>query len=62
MPHPTEPEAAPAQILQDDHGETHFCIGEQCADSTAHDGDEGTLTFTEGGPTGGYWKFQKEAK
>jgi hypothetical protein len=20
-------------------------------------GDEGTITFTQGGPTGGYWQF-----
>lgn len=24
-------------------------------------GDEGTLTFTDGGPTGGYWLFARDA-
>lgn len=26
------------------------------------DGDAGTITFTEGGPLGGYWKFEKDVE
>lgn len=48
-------------IAQDDDrpGEAHVCF-------YAHDavqavpGDRGTLTFTAGGPTGGYWRFMRE--
>lgn len=52
--------ASTGQLIQDDQGEGHICVGDACADLTANDGDEGTLTFTEGGPTGGYWKFRKD--
>ncbi len=47
------------QLLKDDQGEMHLCIG-NCGDQTAPVGATGTLTFTPGGPTGGYWKFQRD--
>lgn len=59
--HPTEPAAGEAQLILDDQREMHVCVGRDCADFTAKDGDEGTLTFTKGGPTGGYWKFTKDS-
>jgi hypothetical protein len=56
------PSSVPARLLQlvkDDQGEYHFlACGAQ--DETAEVGASGTLTFTEGGPTGGYWKFVKD--
>lgn len=51
--------ASTGQLLKDELGEMHVCVGTECADFTAKDGDEGVLTFTKGGPTGGYWKFKK---
>ena len=53
-------DAATGQLIRDELGEMHVCVGEQCADFSARDGDSGTLTFTQGGPTGGYWKFTKD--
>ena len=50
------------QLIRDELNEMHICVGEQCADFTAKAGDSGTLTFTQGGPTGGYWKFTKDTK
>ena len=50
-----------AQLIIDKTNEGHVLIG-SAADFTAKDGDEGTLTFTKGGPTGGYWKFVKDKK
>ena len=60
--HPRElaVEASDGQLLVDELGEMHICVGEQCADFTASEGDLGTLTFTQGGPTGGYWRFVKD--
>lgn len=60
MKHPFKAKASDAQLIVDEKMEMHVCIGEQCADFTAKDGDTGTLTFTQGGPTGGYWKFTKD--
>lgn len=55
------PAQAPSgQLLMDDVGEAHICVGDTCADFTAKADDKGTLTFTQGGPTGGYWKFVKD--
>lgn len=48
------------QLLIDELGEAHVCIGGSCADFTARDGDAGTLIFTKGGPTGGFWRFVKD--
>lgn len=42
-----------------DRKEAHVLVGNECCDAGANRGDEGTLTFTQGGPTGGYWKFSK---
>ena len=47
------------QIVLDDVGEAHFLMA-GCGDRSAKSGDKGTLTFTKGGPTGGYWKFNKD--
>ncbi len=40
--------------------EGHILVG-SAGDRTANDGDEGDLVFMQGGPTGGYWKFTKDA-
>jgi hypothetical protein len=54
------PDKAPSgMLLVDEFKEGHVCVGE-CGDMTAKEGDTGTLTFTKGGPTGGYWKFTKD--
>lgn len=55
-----DPRAATGQFIVDHLNEGHICVGEECADFSAKDGDAGTLTFTKGGPTGGYWKFKKD--
>jgi len=60
MQNPFYAKTSDAQIIVDDQKEMHACVGESCADFTAKDGDTGTLTFTQGGPTGGYWKFTKD--
>jgi hypothetical protein len=59
-PQGLDQKAATGQLIEDELGEMHVCIGEQCADFTASDSDIGTLTFTKGGPMGGYWKFKKD--
>lgn len=46
-------------FIQDEDGEGHI-LARGAEDETAEVGDLGTLTFTEGGPTGGYWKFRKD--
>lgn len=43
-----------ALVLVDEVGEGHIIRPVSCAYDV---GDTGTLTFTEGGPTGGYWRF-----
>lgn len=53
-----DPRASAATYLLDDQGEAHVCVG-PTGDLSAKEGDHGTLTFTQGGPTGGYWKFTK---
>lgn len=50
---------ASGQLLRDELGEGHVCVGD-AGDQAAIAGETGTLTFTKGGPTGGYWKFQKD--
>ncbi len=54
-----DPRANAGQLLKDELGEGHICVGD-AGDASAIPGDKGTLTFTKGGPTGGYWKFQKD--
>lgn len=46
-------------MLEDDKGEGHVLIN-GAQDDTAEVGDTGILTFTKGGPTGGYWKFTRD--
>lgn len=53
-----DPRAPSAQLIRDESNEMHLCIG-AAGDPSAQVGDVGTLTFTQGGPTGGYWKFSK---
>ena len=48
-----------AQLVIDERNEGHVLVG-NAADFSAVQGDDGTLTFTKGGPTGGYWKFIKD--
>lgn len=47
-------------IVAKDHnsGEGFLLIGDKGADESKV-GDLGTITFTQGGPLGGYWKFEK---
>jgi len=47
-------------IVKDDQNEGHILTG-GARDASAKVGDKGTLTFTKGGPTGGYWKFKKDS-
>lgn len=47
------------QTLRDDKEENHLLV-RGAGDFTAKSGDTGTLTFTKGGLTGGYWKFVKD--
>jgi hypothetical protein len=54
-----DPKASTAQLIVDDVGEAHICVG-GAGDATAERGDSGVLSFTKGGPTGGYWKFTKD--
>lgn len=43
----------------DSGGEGHviYCAPQDCIGVAA--GNRGWITFTEGGPTGGWWKFEK---
>lgn len=43
-------------ILTDDQGEGHLITSTDTPN--AKTGDHGTITFTKGGPTGGYWKYE----
>ncbi|MDE2096155.1 MAG: hypothetical protein KGL39_02845 [Patescibacteria group bacterium] len=45
------------QIVVDDQKEAFVLMGESCCDFTAEVGSRGVITFMQGGPTGGYWKF-----
>lgn len=54
-------EAGEAQLLKDEQNEMHILVGASASDFSAKEGDQGTLTFTRGGPAGGYWKFTKDA-
>lgn len=48
----------PAHVVRDEHDDVHVltCGAE---DTSAIIGNTGTLTFTNGGSLGGYWKFKK---
>ena len=46
------------QVVLDDQNEGHILLG-NARDPSAGIGDRGVLTFTRGGPTGGFWKFEK---
>ena len=46
-----------ALVVQDELGEAHILIG---TGSVGEEGDRGTITFLQGGPMGGYWKFEKQ--
>lgn len=50
---------ARGMLVECERGEGHVLLGD-AGDISAGIGDYGTLTFTEGGPTGGYWKFTKD--
>lgn len=41
-------------VLQDRNGEGHIILGTSLHGEA---GESGTLVFTQGGPSGGYWKF-----
>lgn len=44
-------------LLKDENDEGHALVGTNVEAFAA--GTEGTITFTQGGPFGGYWKFEK---
>ena len=46
------------QVVLDDQGEAHILVG-NARDPNAAVDDRGVLTFTLGGATGGFWKFEK---
>lgn len=50
-----------AQFVLDEDKEMHILM-RGAGDDSAKVGDIGTITFTEGGPTGGYWKFKRDEK
>jgi len=54
---PTIP--ASVLLLTDEFGEGHILVA-GCGDMTSKVGDKGVLTFTQGGPMGGYWRFTKD--
>ncbi len=45
-------------VLQDDDGQGHVLL--QRAQARVQAGDDGTLTFTRGGPMGGYFEFTRD--
>jgi hypothetical protein len=47
-------------LVEDEKGEGHILLGDSAGDATAKEGDKGTITFTRGGPLGGYWQFKKD--
>lgn len=47
-------------VLTDETGEGHLLMDGPGQYEGLHGGDTGTLTFTQGGPLGGYWRFEKE--
>lgn len=53
----TATNGVPVQLVRDDQREGHILTGD-AIDSSATVHDKGTLTFTNGGPTGGFWKFR----
>jgi hypothetical protein len=54
-------EAGPIYVVLDDRNEAHVLIG-QVIEPNPRPGTDGTLTFVQGGPTGGYWKFEPNQK
>lgn len=46
-------------LVQDQNHEGHV-LAAGAQDPQAKEGDHGTLTFTQGGPTGGFWKFERD--
>lgn len=56
-----QPDGRRIHIAIDDQHEGHLLLGD-AADENAGAGDRGILTFTRGGPLGGYWKFTKTTK
>jgi hypothetical protein len=46
--------------VEDSENEGHVLMN-GAQDDTAKVGDTGKLIFTKGGPTGGFWKFTKDA-
>lgn len=48
-------------VVVDEFKEGHFLIG-MAHDPNIFKGQTGTLTFTAGGPMGGYWKFTGDPK
>jgi hypothetical protein len=57
-PEGLNPRACAGTYLVDEKGEGHISLGDVGCDDVKK-GDVGTLTFTKGGPTGGYWRFSK---
>jgi hypothetical protein len=51
----------PVYVIADDHSEGHVVFG-QNIEPEPEVGTRGTLTFVQGGPTGGYWKFEPNQK
>lgn len=54
-------------IAEDEHGEAHLLLLtvnalQPLPAPEFAEGDRGTLTFTAGGPMGGFWKFTKDGR
>jgi hypothetical protein len=50
----------PLQCIEGEDREGYIQQINFSGDPSAKEGDWGTLTFTKGGPTGGFWKFAKD--
>lgn len=51
-----------AILVKADDSEGFLLIGEETFPKDLAIDDKGEITFTQGGPTGGYWKFTKDKK
>ena len=51
--------AAVILTVGDDQKEAYILIGTEREYPEGQPGDKGEITFCEGGPTGGHWKFKK---
>lgn len=51
--------AAALMLFPDGEDRPTLCLFDRASAEGVQKGDRGTMTFTQGGPMGGYWKFEK---